>query len=145
MDNILDLPDEQSAFEPNYAGFWIRVIAIFIDGIIIGIPILIVTALSDYFKGDMEFIPMLLLVFGIVLYFAVLDSSQYQGTLGKLAVGIKIVDRDGNRISFGRAIGRFFSRILSQSFLYIGYIMVAFDSRKQGLHDKIAGTFVIYR
>ena len=77
------------------------------------------------------------------LYFALLESSPKQATLGKMALGIKVTDLDGNRISFGRATGRFFAKIISGVILMIGYIMAAFTAKKQALHDIIASTLVI--
>lgn len=78
------------------------------------------------------------------LYFSVFESSRLQATPGKLALGIRVTDLEGNRIGFGRATGRFFSKIVSGLILDIGYIMAAFTSRKQALHDMMAGTLVIY-
>ncbi len=77
------------------------------------------------------------------VYFAVLHSSKWQASIGKKAVGLKVVDENGNRISFGRATGRYFAEFLSALILGIGYMMVGWTKKKQGLHDMIAGTFVI--
>jgi uncharacterized RDD family membrane protein YckC len=77
------------------------------------------------------------------LYFALMESSSKRATLGKMALGIIVTDLEGKRISFGRATGRFFSKILSGIIIYIGFIMVPFTDKKQGLHDMIAGTLVI--
>jgi uncharacterized RDD family membrane protein YckC len=77
------------------------------------------------------------------LYFALMESSSKQGTLGKMALSIMVTDVNGNRITFGRATGRYFGKFLSGLILYIGYIMVAFTEKKQGLHDMIAGTLVV--
>jgi uncharacterized RDD family membrane protein YckC len=79
------------------------------------------------------------------LYEALMESSSYQATLGKLAVGIKVCDLYGRRISFARATGRHFGKILSGLILLIGYIMAAFTERKQALHDIMAGTLVVKR
>ena len=76
------------------------------------------------------------------LYEALMTSSSKQGTLGKMAFRMKVTDLNGRRISFGRATGRFFAKILS-GILYIGYIMAGFTERKQALHDMIAGTLVV--
>ena len=76
------------------------------------------------------------------LYFALLESSSMQGTLGKKALGMIVTDLSGNRIGFGRATGRYFGKILSAIILGIGFIMVAFTERKQGLHDLLANTLV---
>jgi uncharacterized RDD family membrane protein YckC len=76
------------------------------------------------------------------VYFAGFESSHMQATPGKAALGLKVTDLNGNQIGFGTATGRYFGRILS-GILYIGYIMVAFTERKQGLHDMLAGTLVV--
>jgi len=79
------------------------------------------------------------------LYYALMQSSKSQATLGKLAVGIKVTDMDGDRITFLRATGRYFSKIISGMILYVGYIMAGFTDRKQALHDFIASTYVVYK
>jgi uncharacterized RDD family membrane protein YckC len=78
-----------------------------------------------------------------LLYFAIMESSKTQGSVGKMALGIKVTDLDGNRISFGKAFLRSIGKVLSQWIAYIGYIMAAFTEKKQGLHDMIAGTLVL--
>jgi uncharacterized RDD family membrane protein YckC len=77
------------------------------------------------------------------LYFAFMESSARQATVGKMALGIVVTDMDGNRIGFGRATGRFFAKYLSALILAIGFIMVAFTQKKQGLHDLIVNTLVV--
>lgn len=79
------------------------------------------------------------------LYFALMESSGRQATLGKMALGIVVTDLNGDKIGFGRATGRYFAKILSGLILFIGFIMVAFTQKKQGLHDMIAGTLVVKR
>jgi len=79
------------------------------------------------------------------LYYALMESSGRQATLGKMALGIKVVDRQGGRISFARATGRYFAKILSGLILMIGYLMAGFTSRKQALHDMVAGCLVVNR
>ncbi|HSG54296.1 MAG TPA: RDD family protein, partial [Paracoccaceae bacterium] len=81
------------------------------------------------------------LVLGIA-YFAGMESSSFQATLGKKALGMVVTDLAGNRISFLRGVGRYFAKILSTIILFIGFIMVAFTGKKQGLHDMLAGTLV---
>ena len=75
-------------------------------------------------------------------YFALLDSSRWQGTPGKLAMSIKITDLDGRRISFGRATGRYFLKAFSAFLLMLGYL-VSFSDKKQTWHDYIARTLVV--
>ena len=76
------------------------------------------------------------------LYEALMESSSYQATLGKMIFGMKVTDLYGNRISFARAMGRHFAKFLSGMILCIGFIMVGLTERKQGLHDLLAGTLV---
>ena len=78
-------------------------------------------------------------------YFAVMESSAMQATLGKMTFGMRVTDLDGNRISFARATGRFFGKYLSSLIFGIGYLMVAFTARKRGLHDMLAGTLVLHQ
>jgi hypothetical protein len=122
----------------KYAGFWIRAAAYIIDGIII-------YPLNTYILSFMtENSPGRLLIYLIWWgYTAGLNSSTLQGTLGKKVLGLKVVGLDGGRISFAQASGRFFASILSGLILGIGYVMAAFNPKKQALHDQIAGTFVI--
>jgi uncharacterized RDD family membrane protein YckC len=77
------------------------------------------------------------------IYEAALESSSYQATLGKMALGLKVTDLEGRRISFARATGRHFAKILSGLMFFIGFIMAGFTQRKQALHDMIAGTLVV--
>jgi uncharacterized RDD family membrane protein YckC len=79
---------------------------------------------------------------GSWIYEAAMESSSKQATLGKMALGLKVTDLEGRRISFARATGRHFSKIISGCILLIGYIMAGFTQRKQALHDMIAGTLV---
>ncbi|MCR9179262.1 MAG: RDD family protein [Erythrobacteraceae bacterium] len=132
----------------NYAGFWIRVVAYIIDLlplIVIGIALallfgdpLVDTDPSPTFGAS----DLLGLVIGIA-YFVGFESSSWQATPGKRALGLIVTDAEGRRISPARALGRYFGKILSGLILLIGYIMIAFTERKQGLHDFLAGTLVI--
>jgi uncharacterized RDD family membrane protein YckC len=79
------------------------------------------------------------------LYFAIMESSHFQGTVGKIVLGMKVVDLQGNKISFLKATGRSFGKYLSSIILLIGYIMAAFTEKKQALHDMIAGCLVVKR
>jgi uncharacterized RDD family membrane protein YckC len=141
-----------------YGGFWIRFVAVLIDGFIVGIvvwPISGMMALAIGMAGGAVSMPTIgvHLVRGIVgltfsfcanwLYEAGMESSSKQATLGKMALALKVTDLQGRRISFARATGRHFAKILSGMILLIGYIMAGFTERKQALHDMIAGTLVI--
>ncbi|HET9015573.1 MAG TPA: RDD family protein, partial [Thermomicrobiaceae bacterium] len=76
------------------------------------------------------------------LYYALMESSPYQATLGKLAAGIVVTDEFGGRISFGRASGRYFAKWISYLTFFIGFVVAGFTKQKQALHDLIAGTLV---
>ena len=122
----------------EYAGFWIRFLAAFIDGILLFVVQLILRAIID----DTIVLNLINLVVDW-LYFAGMESSAKQATLGKMALGLTVTDLNGNRISFLRATGRYFAKFISALILLIGYIMVAFTAKKQALHDIIAGTLVV--
>jgi hypothetical protein len=76
------------------------------------------------------------------LYHASLESSEWQATLGKKAVGLAVTDCNGAGISFGKATGRHFGHLISALTLTMGYLMVAFTEKKQALHDIMAGTAI---
>jgi uncharacterized RDD family membrane protein YckC len=82
------------------------------------------------------------LMIGQWLYFALMESLK-GATLGKMALGIIVTDMNGNSISFGRATGRYFAKIISGLIFCIGYIMAGFTQQKQALHDIIAGCLVV--
>lgn len=141
------LTDSDLHTEVIYAGFWLRLIAFLIDisGMFV---ILLVANLTDFYSERNENSTIVetiieFVMLGYIVYFPLMESSAWQATLGKKAVGIKVTTLDGQRIGFGRAIGRFFSRILSQFFFCIGYIMAGFTEKRQALHDMIAGTLVV--
>jgi uncharacterized RDD family membrane protein YckC len=124
---------------PLWAGFWRRGAAYIIDSLLLFIPgYALGAALGQHF---------VLAQLGSVgmawLYKASLESSTWQATVGKRALGIKVVGPTGERISFARATGRYFGQILSGLILGIGYLMVAFTHRKQALHDMLASTYVV--
>ena len=77
------------------------------------------------------------------LYFTLFEASKKQATPGKIALGILVMDTDGNRITFGRANGRYWGKILSGMTLLIGYLMAAFTQQKQALHDMMADCLVV--
>ena len=151
--------------ETRYAGFWLRFLAYLIDSLVLSIPLTVLFAVMfplmimistlDRLPGSVSglgfMIPMLIWVvpiylFAVItvwLYFAVLESSSWQATIGKRICNIRVTDEKGCRVSFGRATSRYFGKILSGLIINIGYIMIAFTRRKQGLHDLIADCLVI--
>lgn len=152
----------------NYAGFWLRFVAFIIDGIIIGVlqafiivPILAAAGFgfaSGIQNGDMteaEAIGMIGTIMAtmgttiiisyaiLILYFTFMESSKFQATVGKIALGLIVTDLNGGKLDFTKALVRNLCKIISSMILYIGYIMAGFTDKKQGLHDMIAGTLVL--
>jgi uncharacterized RDD family membrane protein YckC len=148
----------QPAPPVRYAGFWRRFLAVYIDGVVIGsamyiiiLPFVFVTVAADRgfsetpsaagtaFMGVMGLLWLIMALIIPWIYEAAMISSDKQATLGKRAVGIVVTDLEGNRITFGRATGRYFGKYLSSLILLIGFIMAAFTEKKQALHDIMAG------
>ncbi|KRF02199.1 transporter [Frateuria sp. Soil773] len=153
----------------DYAGFWKRVAAYILDLILLYIPTSLIEKMGggDAARNALEqalaasggnpqlalaaqqqFYAVMwpaMLASGLLAwaYFALCESSRWQATVGKLALGIRVTDLQGRRISLGRAIGRYPGKILSAFILCIGFLMVAWTQRKQGLHDMLAGTLVL--
>jgi uncharacterized RDD family membrane protein YckC len=153
----------------TYAGFWLRFVAYVIDYIIIYVvqsflfvPLLGLLGLSFATQmGDPENMTeaeaigmagsmmavagttfLLSAIIGI-LYWTLMESSKYQATVGKMALGLKVTDMDGKNLDFVKALIRNICKIISGMILGIGYIMAGFTDKKQGLHDIIASTLVV--
>ncbi len=155
----------------TYAGFWKRFAAYLIDTIILGVacwliilPVLgliglgMADSMESMQSGEMSeeaatgmaaaamgAIMSMWIVIAVAgwLYFALMECSSKQATLGKMALSIIVTDVNGNRLTFGRASGRYFGKIISGIILYIGFIMAGFTEKKQALHDIIAGCLVV--
>lgn len=121
----------------GYGGFWLRVVAALIDGVILTIATAIIAVPTGFVGTPFA---------GVALhwlYEAGMTASKYRATLGKMAVGLKVTDHAGHPLSFARATGRHFAKYLSWVILAFGFVMVAFTDKKRGLHDMIAGTLVL--
>jgi len=162
---------EQAHSSVAYAGFWLRFVAYIIDSLIGGVVVIALIAivaavigfgsLREQFEqmgreADQPnpafpvFLVLLICVMAVCvlviswLYEAMMESSEYQGTLGKMAIGLIVTDMQGQRVSFGRASGRFFAKLITGLVpLYIGFIMAGFTEKKQALHDMIASCLVL--
>ncbi len=151
----------------RFGGFWIRFLAIIIDGIILGVVGLIIRIPLGFAIGGgiglslgrnpdpaqaLAALPAIMGLAGLFILIQLALSVAYEvyflttrgATPGKMAVGLKVTRADGSPISAGLAAGRYFSRILSAMILWIGFIIAAFDSEKRALHDYICGTRVVY-
>ncbi len=139
----------------RYGGFWIRGLALFIDGAILGFAnILINTVFTSLVPEDVGqaearglVFAVMALVFllqtGVACAYATWFVGRFAATPGKMACGLRVVMPDGGRVTYWRAFGRYFAEILSALILYIGYIMAAFDEEKRTLHDRICNTRVV--
>jgi uncharacterized RDD family membrane protein YckC len=145
-----EAPKRQSVV---YAGFWLRVFAYLLDSILLGIVtgFVILRPLMEragippdnpwvLFTGNSRQIVAINLLVGMVswLYWATLESSIWQATIGKRVFGLRVTDLAGRRISFARASGRHFGKII-----FVGFILAGFTEKKQALHDMMAGCLVI--
>lgn len=129
----------------RYAEFWKRVVATVIDTLVF-LPLIGYVGREPTIYENLSGTGVVLALFFTVLvwlYYAGMESSNSQATIGKMLMGIKVTDLAGNRISFARASGRFFGKALSKLIIYIGFIMAAFTEKKQGLHDILAKTLVV--
>lgn len=143
-----------------YAGFWWRFLAYIIDIIITNVAAMlpgcifgaitgfIMGASGMHVAGDEPIFSVVGIAAGVLtswLYFALMESSSKQGTLGKMVLRLIVTDQEGRRLTFGHASGRFFAKFLSGIALGVGFFMAGFTERKQALHDMIAKTYVMRR
>lgn len=168
LTSSLDLPPEVTKVgRPAnliYAGFWYRFLAMFIDNLLVGTVLgalwfffFMAIALSTFGGGGkapsepsaaMIGVILVMCVFYFIaplLYFSLCESSRWQASIGKLAIGLKVTDVNGNRLSFLRALARYVAHFITNLTFAIGYIINVFTSRQQALHDLIVGTLVVYK
>jgi len=144
-----------------YAGFLRRLAASLIDAVLLAIGLVVLTIVGSIFtvvgllssgqdltsdNGNVVGAQLALYLIALVLfwlYFAGLESSAWQGTVGKRLMRLVVTDLYGRRIGFGRATGRYFGKILSALIVFVGYFMVIFTERRQALHDLMASTLVV--
>ena len=134
----------------SFAGFWKRAAAAIIDTIVLYIGGIICGFMTGIVLGasgaDIDTIEVAAVLAGIScgwLYSALMESSRQQATLGKMVLRIKVTDLQGQRVSFGRATGRHFAKLLSGLILGVGFLMAGFTKRKQALHDSVADCLVV--
>lgn len=149
----------------EHAGFWRRLGAYLVDYVILALPTALAlgllgldppttsTAVDAVLGAGPPSVDTLLELARIsaavyVLqwpYFAGFEASTWQATPGKRVLGLEVTDLQGRRITLLRATGRYFSKILSELILAIGYLMIGFTAKKQGLHDKLTDCLVLKR
>ncbi len=136
----------------RYAGFWLRLGAIFLDSIILAVGnsglaliagLSMGQALGTEQRGLSLTVVLMAIQLGTGISYETILIGKYGATLGKMACKIYVVTAEGGRVSYLRACGRYFARVLSAFTLLIGYIMAAFDPEKRTLHDRICNTRVV--
>ena len=133
------------------AGFWIRVVALFIDGIVLLVLAVVIfgilfTLLVENPTSEDDSLGWINYAYYLIQasYFTIAVAA-WSATLGKRAVGIYVLRPDGSRVGLGRAFARWLASILSALLLFIGYLMVGLREDKRGLHDLICDTVVVYK
>ncbi len=149
----------------DYAGFWLRVVAFIIDSIVLSVLyLLLILPLYDYLVPQpaidtgfttqgttlvqqiwMPDVSQVVLLLVGIAYYAVMEASRHQASLGKLALELKVTDAAGDRLSLSRSVLRNASKLISALLLMAGYLAAAFTRRKQAIHDLIAGALVLKR
>ena len=139
----------------EFATFWQRFVASFIDGIVVSAvtqPLSAIIGLlvrdgAAFRHANEAAVGMQMAIGQCIgwLYFALMATSSKQGTLGMMAMGLVVTDLEGKPITFARATGRHFATILSGLTCSIGYLMMLWTEKKQTLHDIIAGTLILQR
>jgi len=164
MEQIVVQPPPLHPQVAEYAGFWRRLVAYFIDKIILSVlslililPLVTIVGLGTLTNPEFDssssvaflmaivgayFALIFLILIAEWLYFALMESKK-GATLGKMAMSLRVTDLQGNPISFGRATGRYFGKILSGLILCVGYMMAGWTQQKQALHDILAGSLVV--
>lgn len=165
------LPSAQAvaaARRVDYGGFWLRFLAYLIDGavitlgvVVVAIPLVFLTGLGTLLSqihpeedfNDAGFWLIMAVIFLVAtvslavtwLYHALMESSEWQATLGKKVLDLVVTDMAGRRVSFSRATGRHFAKIVSSLIYPFGHLMAGFTEQKQALHDMIAGCLILRR
>jgi uncharacterized RDD family membrane protein YckC len=152
-----------SSASKDYAGFWLRLVAHLIDGLILGIiniPVTIVVWIiaagiaesskhngSDQTATFFAYLVLNIIAFFIsfailIVYHAAFECTK-QASPGKMALGLMVTDMSGNRLTFLHALGRNAGKFVSSITLCVGFILCGFTQQKQCLHDMMAGTLVV--
>ncbi len=148
LQNTMGENDSVNSIANFYAGFWRRFAAFLIDYLIVIIPSVVILIFAGFFSdeeliNDYGIVVRLFYIIIFWLYFSLMESSQLQGTIGKLSLKIKVTDTNGERIRFGKATGRHFCKILSGFVLGIGFALAGITKQKQALHDILANSLVV--
>ena len=148
------MADSLTGISFRYAGFWLRVIAAAIDGAIVLIAVWIfgsvfgVDITSPVHEGADFYVFrlfQLISMFTVWLYFAVMECTTPQATIGKMLMGIYVTDLEGERVAFSRASIRYWMKYVSLVIFFLGFAIAAFTRQKQALHDKVANSLVLKR
>jgi uncharacterized RDD family membrane protein YckC len=135
-----------------YAGFWLRLAAYLLDSTLLALVLTFAVLVYEAFQhDDLDGILVVAVKVGAVAtwvawaYYALMESSPAQATLGKIAVGIYVSDKNGDPITFLRASWRYWAKLLSTWTFMVGWLLAAVTPEKRALHDMLAGTLVLKR
>lgn len=128
-------------------GFWLRFGATFLDVLFLAVILNFSGAMLDvfYLIGHLDLARTIGTILGSILvffYYPCFESSKYQASIGKQILSIKVVEEEGERLTFGRALARFLAKGISFVLVFVGFIMIAFTD-KRGMHDIITDTYVV--
>lgn len=131
----------------EYAGFWIRFGAKFVDGVLMNIVGQLVNLLCQLALGDGDPAKWVGFAVGVVIgaAYSIYFTGKYGATPGKMACKIQVIRDDDSPMTYSRAAGRYFAEYVSAFTIGIGYIIAAFDDQKRSLHDRICDTRVVYK
>jgi uncharacterized RDD family membrane protein YckC len=127
----------------KFAGFWIRLLAYVIDAIILNLLALLPTMLVQMVTQS-EYAGLPIGIIFALAYFGGFTSGGWQATPGKRICGIHVIREDGGRVSLALGLGRYLAYFISSLPLAVGFMMIGWTQQKQGLHDMICGTRVVY-
>jgi uncharacterized RDD family membrane protein YckC len=120
----------------RYGGFWIRTVAYALD-----VFFIVLLSLPTLLLGEgYDVLAQVVIAF---LYETLLTSGEKQATWGKQLLGLKVSNIDGSRITYGKSVGRYFGKWVSTITFFMGFVMIAFTDRKQGLHDRVVNSLVL--
>jgi len=147
---VIEQAQEQEEEQVEYAGFWVRLLASLVDGILltifISLPLTLIYGFQDYWFGEQFFLGFWDVVLGYITPLALMIWFwvRFLATPGKMLLGLQIVDaKTMSALTVWQSIGRTLGYFLSTAVILMGFFVIAFDQRKQGWHDKLARTVVI--
>ena len=147
LEGVKHMQDDVNNNDVIYAGFWKRLVSYILDFLVLCLPIAAIQhlAFGDFDGNQKTFFDyrQTVNIFGWCIYYVLLETSKWQGTVGKKVMKLKVTNLEGGMVSVTQALTRYWMIIPACLLLFAGIIMIAFTDKKQGLHDKVAKALVI--